>query len=143
MTVEYLNLEQIELRLFAAAKSHPECADLKREEIGVTGAIDETDWKPFMSGSGPQSPLATPCGMRVQRVAEELKATVRLRPKRTKEQLADLVREQLGMGFIAIHPDKDMGWRAQLITAPAQAINAQAALEQAVDDLRLLYDLRD
>jgi hypothetical protein len=65
--------------------------------------------------------------------------------EKTPRELADLVAQRIGIGgvMVAVHPDPAYGWHPVVITAPAAAINAQLAAEQAAQELRALYDLVD
>jgi hypothetical protein len=64
---------------------------------------------------------------------------------KTARELADLIAQQIGIGgvMVAVNPDPIYGWHPTVITAPAQAINAQILAEKAAQELRALYDLAD
>lgn len=142
MTVEYWTVDQIALRLWALAKAHPECADLAQTDVGVTGATDEEDWKPMLTGHDAR--LNAEALARLDRVAREMKATVRLRPKRTSKQLGELAMKELGVpGTAMIHRDADLGFRATLLTGAAPLAQLQPLMDQVIERLRARYQLKD
>jgi hypothetical protein len=59
--------------------------------------------------------------------------------------LADIIAARVGVGGvqIAVFRSPVYGWDANIITAPALAVNAHVVVQQVVAELRELYDLKE
>jgi len=64
--------------------------------------------------------------------------------KKTVRELADIVAAEVGVGGeqIAVFKSLTYGWDANIITTPAQTVNARSMLGPVLIKLRTKYDLK-
>ena len=64
--------------------------------------------------------------------------------KKTARELADIIAAEVGVGGeqIAVFKSPTYGWDADIITAPAQAVNPRSMLGPILIRLRTKYDLK-
>jgi hypothetical protein len=65
--------------------------------------------------------------------------------RKTKQELADMIAARINVGGVNVVVFKvpQLGWDANLITAPIQASNAATMVQQIAAELRTQYDLVD
>jgi hypothetical protein len=63
---------------------------------------------------------------------------------RTAKELEVVIKARSNIGGITVvvNPDPVYGWRAKVISAPAQVIGAEQIVDGIAAELRLLYDLK-
>lgn len=67
------------------------------------------------------------------------------KPKRTRRELADIIAERVNVAdsMILVQPNKQLGWRAVVLTAPIAAIRAQETVDRIAEELRTQFDLAE
>lgn len=65
--------------------------------------------------------------------------------KKTAQELADMIGQRLNIGgiFVKGYKDAAYGWHPQVVTRPAEAIDAQMFAEEIAKELRAEYDLKE
>ncbi len=63
--------------------------------------------------------------------------------KRSKSELADLVKEHVGIGglFLIVLPDVVYGWNAYAMNSPENEPDIHVKMQRAVEELRKRYEL--